>query len=65
MAMAVRQSNADGITQWGMSRATPEATGRRHWTTTHSALPQQRPGQQQAILMAAAVRRYNTGRIAQ
>ncbi len=29
MAMAVRRSNTDGIPQCSMSRATPEATGRR------------------------------------
>jgi hypothetical protein len=58
-----------------MSRATPEATGRRHWVTTLSVLPWQPPGQQQtkqqqqnaptllAILMALAVHRYDTTRI--
>ncbi len=53
-----------------MSRATPEATGRRHWATTHYVLPQQ-PLRQQAnkqqstntpkkvaVLMAMAMRRY-------
>ncbi len=65
MAMAVSRSNTDGIAQCGMSRATPEATGRHHQATTHSVLPQRPPGQQQmkrrqknvpkrlAILMAA------------
>jgi hypothetical protein len=60
-----------------MSRATPEATGRRHRATTHSVLPQQPPEQQAnkqqstnapkkvAMLMAAAVRRYKTMRTAQ
>jgi hypothetical protein len=48
MAMAVRRSNTDGITQCSMSRATPEATGCRHWATTHSVLPQRPPGQQQS-----------------
>jgi hypothetical protein len=61
-----------------MSRATPEATGGcHHRATTHSILPQRLPGQQQtkqqqknvpkglAILMAAAVRWYNTAHITQ
>jgi hypothetical protein len=77
MVTAVRRSNKDGIVQCNMSRATPEATGRRHWATTHSVSPQWLPGQQQtkqrqkklpkrlAILMAVAVRRYNTTGIAQ
>ncbi len=77
MATAVRQSNTDGITQCVMSRATPEATECCHWATTHSVLPQRPPGQQQskqwqknwpallAVLMAAAVRRYNTAHITQ
>jgi hypothetical protein len=59
-----------------MSRATPEATGRWHRATTHSILPQRPPEQQAnkqqstntpkkvAMLMAVAVRRYNTARIA-
>ncbi len=76
MAMAVRQSNTDGIPQYGMSRATPEATGRRHWATTRYVLPQQLPGQQAnkqqstntlkkvAVLMAMAMRRYVTTHIA-
>jgi hypothetical protein len=76
MATAVRQSNTDGIARCGMSRATLEATGCRHWATTCSVLPQQPPEQQAnkqqstntpkkvAMLMAAAMRRYNTARIA-
>ncbi len=75
MAMAVRRSNTDGIARCGMSRATPEATGCRHRVTTCSVLPQWLPEQQAnkqqstntpkkvAMLMAAAVRRYNTARI--
>jgi hypothetical protein len=75
MAMAACRSNADGIAQWGMSRATPEATGHRHRATTCSVSPPRPPGHQQtkqrqkngpallAILMAVAVRRYNTARI--
>ncbi len=77
MATAVRRSNTDGIAQCSMSTATPEATGRRHWLTTCSVLPQRPPGQQAykqqstntpvklAILMAMAMRRYVTARIAQ
>ncbi len=69
--------NTDGIAQCGMSRATPEATGRRHWATTHSVLPQRPPGQQAnkqqstnapkkvAVLMAMATRRYITVHIPQ
>ncbi len=59
-----------------MSRATPEATGHHHWATTRYVLPQRPPGQQAnkqqstntpkkvAILMAMAMRRYVTARIA-
>jgi hypothetical protein len=75
MAMAVRQSNKDSIAQCGMSKATPEATGRRHWATTRSVLPQLPLGQQQttqrqnkptliATLMATVVRQYATVHIA-
>ncbi len=77
MAMAVRRCNTMCIAQCSMSRATREATGRCHWVTTHSVLPQRPPGQQAnkqkstntpkkvAMLMAAVVRRYNTAHIAQ
>ncbi len=77
MATAVCQSNTDGIAQCGMSRATPEATGRRHWATTCYVSPQQPPGQQAnkqqstntpkkvAVLMAMVMRRYVTARITQ
>jgi hypothetical protein len=77
MATAVRRSDTDGITQCGMSTATPDATGRRHRGTTCSVLPQRPPGQQAykqqstntpgklAILMAMAMRRYVTAHIAQ
>jgi hypothetical protein len=77
MATAVRQRNTDSITQCSMSRATTEATGRRHWATTHSVLPQRLPGQQankqqstntprkQVVLMAMVMRRYVTAQIAQ
>ncbi len=76
-ALQMRRSNTDGIAWCGMSRATSEATGCRHWATTCSVLPQQPPGQQAnkqqstntpkkvAMLMAAAAHRYNTARIAQ
>ena len=46
MAMRMHQSNAGGIAQCSMSRATPEATGRCHRATSHSLLPQRPPGQQ-------------------
>jgi hypothetical protein len=77
MAMAVRRSDTDGIARCGMSRATPEATGRHHRATTCYVLPQRPPGQQAnkqqstntpkkvAVLMAMAMRRYVTARIAQ
>jgi hypothetical protein len=73
----VRQSDTDSIAQCSMSRATPEATGHRHWATTCYILPQRLPGQQAnkqqstntpkkvAILMAMAMRWYVTTRIAQ
>ncbi len=60
-----------------MSRATPEATGRRHWATTCYVLPQRPPGQQAkkqpstntpkkvAVLMAMAMHWYITAHIAQ
>ncbi len=77
MATAVRRSNTDGIARCGMSGATPEATGCRHWVTTCYVLPQRPPGQQAnkqqstntpkkvGVLMAMAMRRYVTTRIAQ
>ncbi len=73
MATAVRRSDTDGIARCGMSRATPEATGRRHWGYVS---PQWPPGQQAnkqqskntpkkvAVLMAMAMRRYITACIA-
>jgi hypothetical protein len=75
MATAVHRCNTDGIARCGISRATPEATGRCHRATTCSILPQRPPGQQaykqqstntpakMAILMAMAMRRYVTTRI--
>ncbi len=77
MAMAVCRSSTDGIAQCGMSRATLEATGCRHWATTGSVLPQRPSGQQAykqqstntpaklAILMAMVMHRYVTACIAQ
>jgi hypothetical protein len=69
-------SNTDGIVQCNVSRATMEATGHQHQATTCSVLPQQLSGQQaykqqstnthvkMAILMAMAMPRYITARIA-
>ncbi len=77
MATAVRWSNTDGIARCSMSRATPEAAGRRHWVTTCYVLPQRLPGQQAnkqqstitpkkvGVLMAVAMRWYVTAHIAQ
>ncbi len=77
IATAVRQSNTDGSAQCGMSRATLEATGRWHWATARSILPQRPLGQQAnkqqstntprklAVLMAMAMHRYVTACIAQ
>jgi hypothetical protein len=76
MATVVHQSNTDGIARCGMSMATLEATGCRHWATTHFKLPQRPPGQQAykqqstntpaklAILSAMVMPRYVTTRIA-
>ncbi len=76
MAIAVRRSNTDGIPRCGMSRATSEATGCRHRATTCYVSPRWPPGQQAnkqqstntpkkvAVLMAMAMRRYVTARIA-
>jgi hypothetical protein len=77
MAMAVRQCDTKHITQCSKSRAAPEATGCRHWVTTCYLSPQWPPGQQAnkqqstytptklAVLMAMAMCRYVTARIAQ
>ncbi len=76
MAMAVRRCDMKRIAQCSMSRATPEATGRRLRATTRSVLPKRPPGQQAtkqqstntptklAILMAMAMRGYVTACIA-
>ncbi len=75
MATVVRRSDTDGIRLCGMSRASPEATGRRHRGTTCYILPQRLPGQQAnkqqstntpkkvTVLMAMAMRRYVTTHI--
>ena len=47
MAMVRRWSNTCGIARCSMSRATLEATGRRHRATTRSVSPWRPPGQQQ------------------
>ncbi len=77
MATAVCRSNADGIAQCGMSRATLDATGCHHRATTCYVSPQRPPGQQANkqqstntpkkvdVLMAMAMRRYVTAHIAQ
>ncbi len=77
MAMAVCRCDAKHISQCSMSRATLEATGRRHQAATHSVLPQRPPGQQAnkqespntptklAVLMVMAMRQYVTASIAQ
>ena len=77
MATTVHQSNKDSMAQCNMFRATPEATGCRHWATTRSVSPQRPPGQQankqqstntpakMAVSVAIAMRRYNTAHISQ
>ncbi len=77
MAMVVCWCDTKCIAQCSMSRATPEATGRWHRAITCSVSPQRPPGQQAnkqqstnittklAILMAMAMHRYVTARIAQ
>ena len=76
MAMRRHWSNSCSISQWRMSRATLEATGRRHWATTLSVSLPRTPGWQsttqwwintptlRAVLMAIAMWGYNTARIA-
>ncbi len=76
MDTLVRRCNTKHITQCSMSRATLKATGHQHRATTCSVLPQQPPGQQAnkqqstntptklAVLMAMAMHRYVTARIA-
>jgi hypothetical protein len=43
MAMWIRRYDAKHITQYGRSRATLDATGRRHWASIHPVLPRQTP----------------------
>ncbi len=76
MAMQMRWSNTRSIAQCSMSKAILDATGRHHWATTQSVLPQQLPGLQAnklrwkhtptllAISMAMAVLQYITTHIA-
>jgi hypothetical protein len=75
MAMEVHRSDTAGITQWGMSTATLEATGHRHQATLAPYHPSGRQGnnkKQQSnntptflvVLMAIAMQRYNTACIA-
>ena len=76
MAMTTFWSYTRGIAWWNMSRATPEASGRRHWATTHFVLPRLSPGSQAkqiqwkntrcllAFPMAMAMRWYDTKCIA-
>jgi len=76
MAIAVRRCNTASIVWWRRSRAFIKTTNHRHRATTRSVLPRRLPGRQSTeqrwynvlplltILMAVAVRRYNTTRIA-
>jgi hypothetical protein len=77
IAMAVCWCDTKFIAQCSMPMATPKATGCRHQATTCSVSPQHPPGQQAnkqqttntptklAVLMAIAMRQYDTVRIAQ
>ncbi len=77
MAMRMRWSNEPGIARCSKSRATLDAPGSHHRATTCSVLPQRPPGQQAnkqqstntpkkvVVLMAMAMHRYVTARIAQ
>ena len=47
MAMVVRRCHTERISQCSMTRASLEATGRRHWATTRSILPRRPPRRQQ------------------
>ena len=47
MAVWMCWSSSCGIAQCSMTRASPEATGCRHWATTCSILPRRPPGWQQ------------------
>ncbi len=77
IAMRRHWRNSCGIARWRMSRAILEATGRCHRATTCSILLPRTPGWQsttqwwintptlRAVLMAIAMRRYDTVHIAQ
>ena len=43
MAMRIRRYGAQHITQYGRSRATLDATGRRHWAIIHPVSPRRTP----------------------
>jgi len=43
LAMHIRGYGAEHITQYGRSRATLDATGRRHWASSSPVLPRQTP----------------------
>ena len=47
MVIAVRRCHTERISRCSMTRASLEATGCRHWATTHSILPRRPPGWQQ------------------
>ncbi len=43
MAMRIRRYGAERIAQYSRSRATLDATGRRHWASIHPVSPQRTP----------------------
>jgi hypothetical protein len=43
IAMQIRRYSAERITQYGRSRATLDATGRRHWVSIRPISPQRTP----------------------
>jgi len=43
MAMRIKRYGAERIAQYGRSRATLDATGRRHRASIHPVLPRQTP----------------------
>ena len=75
-AELMRRYDATYIARWREFMATPEATGRRHWASIRTLLPRRTTGfacRQKndekasylpAVLLAVAVRRYKTKRIA-
>ena len=74
MAMAVCQCDTEHITQYNMTRASPDATGRRHQATICSISPCRPPGRQStqrcnvptllAVSISITMRQYYTARIA-